>query len=96
MHAAHNGHVHIIKRLLSAGANVEAKDVNGLTPLMVAVCCDRFSAADALLKAKANVGCSMRRGGAGLRTNSLLLRLLLAGPCAGPSIPSVLACDRAI
>lgn len=56
MHAAHNGHVQVIKRLLEAGADIEAKDQSGYTPLMVAICTDRFSAADALIKAKADVG----------------------------------------
>uniref|UniRef100_A0A7R9V4H4 Uncharacterized protein n=1 Tax=Chlamydomonas euryale TaxID=1486919 RepID=A0A7R9V4H4_9CHLO len=55
MHAAHYGHVNIIKELVGCEVNTEQRDVNGYTALMIAVNSDRPAVVEALLKGNASV-----------------------------------------
>jgi ankyrin repeat protein len=57
--AAAYGHVKYIEMLLDAGADINAADEKGLTPLMMAVAWDRFDAVSFLLSRGARVGCAL-------------------------------------
>ena len=52
--AAANGHTDVVRILLDAGAELEAKDGDGDTPLAWATCCGRREMMDLLLTAGAN------------------------------------------
>jgi ankyrin repeat protein len=54
--AAAKGEIGSIKRLISAGANLESRDRHGRTPLMVASYTRNHAAARALIEAGANLG----------------------------------------
>ena len=47
--AAHEGHTRAVEALLGAGADVDARDANGITPLMAAASSNRAGAIRALL-----------------------------------------------
>ena len=57
MHAAYKGNVQCVKELIAAGADVNAEDENGSTPLIYAACSDTCSEAcvQTLLDERADV-----------------------------------------
>ena len=60
--AARRGNVEVIGALLDAGADPEARDSMGETPLRRAVNCDRVAAAELLLERGANAGSVGKKG----------------------------------
>ena len=58
--AAWDGHEAIVRRLISAGADVERSSSIGLTPLMAAAATNRYGCAAALLEAGADVNHEVR------------------------------------
>lgn len=68
MHAANNGHAAAVKALIECGVDLDARDDNGYTALMVAIFSDRSSCADLLLKSGAEV-------------SNLLFRICIRHPC---------------
>lgn len=52
--AAYNGHAEVVKTLLKAGDNKEARNKFGATPLHLAASSRKINSVDALIKAGAN------------------------------------------
>lgn len=95
---AHGGSDMEIKKLLAAGAKLESTDLNGRTPLRLAVVGRHFLLAKALIAAKANVNATDSRGETALMSaaqsgDEKLLNLLLAAK-ANPSLATVGKGDR--
>jgi ankyrin repeat protein len=55
LYAAREGHMEVVKLLLSAGAEIEKSDANGVTPLLMAILNDRLALATFLIETGANV-----------------------------------------
>jgi len=82
--ASELGDVSKINALLSAGADKDAKDANGYTPLLNATCCVKVAVVDLLLKAGANKEIGIKKStplhiAAMRNSGDILERLLSAG-----------------
>lgn len=82
--AAKNGNDEAVASAIAAGASVNAKNGNGMTPLMLASLYGHTKAADLLLNSKADVSASNNDGNTALHMAAFLahpkiVRLLLAG-----------------
>ena len=55
MYAANNGHPDTASALIKAGADAEARDPRGMTPLIIAVAASRYDVVTVLLDAGAHV-----------------------------------------
>jgi ankyrin repeat protein len=55
LYAAREGHIEVVKLLLSAGAEIEKSDADGVTPLLMAILNERLALATFLIETGANV-----------------------------------------
>ena len=60
--ASMNGHLNIVKCLIEANANIEAKDNNGYTPLLLACQKGHFAVVKFLIEEKANIEANTNYG----------------------------------
>jgi ankyrin repeat protein len=60
--AAYNGNVKLIERLLVGGAQADAQDTKGVTPLQITISEGHFPATKALLKRKASPALADNKG----------------------------------